>query len=406
LKKIVAPLIAIIVVAIVAGVVLLQKPAPVTPPSKPETPTTPTLPETPIKISQKDLREEYDDNPIAADEKYKDRNIITIGTISYIEEKEGKVEIGLLGRPFEYTIRGPQIVCVFNDKKEVINLKKDAKIGVMGRNKGIESVGWARIIRFEDCHIVPLEKIKEFKADFEKKTGDLKIQQFGCDLEIKLISPEGMNKSIKTINYLETISEIKNVYKSVAKGSTYEEIAGEWKTTPGEYRLIVVEKIDSGKEQILYEQRFEIKGMEKAKIEILNISGWWLQNPLTGGYEYTLYSLTLKFSNPEEVPVLVQLPPAVEIYKGEELIAKLRPENLYPAEWGFKSETILLPNEETIPILFTGKGFPAVILTTNVKGGEEYQLTVRIYSEYSPFTGEKKELQEMTINFKVPPYTP
>jgi hypothetical protein len=146
--------------------------------------------------------------------------------------------------------------------------------------------------------------------------------------------------------------------------------------------------------------------MERAKIEILNISGYWIQNPLEGGYEYTLYSLTLKFSNPEEVPVLIQLPPGVEIYKGEKQIATLLPEESYPAEWDFQSETVLLPNEETIPISFTGRGFPAVILTTNVRGGEEYQLTVRIYSEYSPFTGEKKELQEIIINFKVPPYTP
>jgi len=391
LKKIIAPLIAIIVVAIVAGVVLFQKPAPVAPPSKPETPTTPTLPETPIKISQKDLREEYDDNPIAADEKYKDRNIITIGTISYIEEKEGKVEIGLLGKPFEYTIRGPQIVCVFNDKKEVINLKKDEKIGVIGRNKGIESVGSARIIRFNDCHIVPLEKIKEFKADFEKKTGDLKIQQFGCDLEIQLISPEGMNKSIKTINYLETTSEIKNVYKSVAERSE-EEIVGKWKTTPGEYRLIVVEKIDSGKEQILYELRFEIKGIEKAEIEILKLSGEWIW---AGDYRYRLTNLTLKFSNPEEGPLLVQTPPGVEIYKGKEQIAVLLPE-------GLEKNIILLHDEETI---FTFSWFQGTF-PTNVKGGEEYQLTVRIYSVYSLLTGEKKVLQEITINFKVPPRTP
>jgi hypothetical protein len=391
LKKIVAPLIAIIVVAIVTGVVLFQKPAPVAPPSKPETPTTPTLPETPIKISQKDLREEYDDNPIAADEKYKDRNITTIGTISYIEEREGKVEIGLLGKPFEYTIRGPQIVCVFNDKKEVINLKKDEKIGVIGRNKGIESVGWIRIIRFDDCHIVPLEKIKEFKADFEKKTGDLKIQQFGYDVEIQLISPEGMNKSIKTINYLETTSEIKNVYKSVAERSE-EEIVGKWKTTPGEYRLIAVEKIDSGKEQILYEQRFEIKGIEKAEIEILKLSGEWIW---AGDYRYRLTSLTLKFSNPEEGPLLVQTPPAVEIYKGKERIAVLLPE-------GLKKNIILLHGEETI---FTFSWFQGTF-PTNVKGGEEYQLTVRIYSVYSLLTGEKKELQGITINFKVPPRTP
>jgi subtilisin-like proprotein convertase family protein len=118
--------------------------------------------------------------------------------------------------------------------------------------------------------VIPLEKIGEFKADFEEKTGYLKIQQFGYDLEIQLISPEGMKKSIKSISYFETTIEIKNVYKQVA-GSSVEELTGKWKTTPGEYRL-VVKRIDSSKEQTLYEQRFEIEGIEKAKIEISKIA--------------------------------------------------------------------------------------------------------------------------------------
>jgi hypothetical protein len=388
LKKIVALLIAIIVVAIVTGVVLFQKPAPVTPPSKPEVPL-----ETPIKISQKDLREEYDENPIAADEKYKNRIIITVGVIGYIGEVDGKVEIDLVGgRLPPPPIKGPQIVCYFNDKKEVVNLKRDEKIAVIGRNKGIQTFGSARSIRFEDCHVIPLEKIGEFKADFEEKTGYLKIQQFGYDLEIQLISPEGTKKSIKSISYFETTIEIKNVYKQVA-GSSVEELTGKWKTTPGEYRL-VVKRIDSSKEQTLYEQKFEIEGIEKAKIEISKISGYWVPD-LWGGYEYRLYNLTLKFSNPKEIPLLVQPPNAVEIYKGKEEMALLYLE-------GLEKKVILLPNEETA-FTFTATGGFSKVLTTNAKGGEEYQLTIRIYSI---FTGEKKVLQEMTINFKVPPYKP
>jgi hypothetical protein len=91
----------------------------------------------------------------------------------------------------------------------------------------------------------------------------------------------------------------------------------------------------------------------------------------------------------------VQPPNAVEIYKGKEEMALLYLE-------GLEKKVILLPNEETA-FTFTATGGFSKVLTTNTKGGEEYQLTIRIYSI---FTGEKKVLQEMTINFKVPPYKP
>jgi hypothetical protein len=132
--------------------------------------------------------------------------------------------------------------------------------------------------------------------------------------------------------------------------------------------------------------------MEKAEIEILKLSG---ECVWAGDYRYRLTNLTLKFSNPEEGPLLVQTPPAVEIYKGKEQIAVLLSE-------GLEKNIILLHDEETI---FTFSWFEGTF-TTNVKEGEEYQLTLIIYSVFRPFTGEKKELQGITINFKVPPRTP
>lgn len=420
MKKI--ALLGVVVVAILAiaiGMGLFQKPTPEISPTKPEIPTeiTPPTPEEPskpeippeipsskpeatIKISQKDLREAYDNNPVAADQMYKHKLLVTVGIIAYIEEKEGKVEVGLISGSIKYTIKGPSIVCVFNDKREVIDLRKDEKIAVIGRNEGIEEVGWIKRIRLEDCHLMPFEEIKEFKPSFDRKTGNFTIQQFGCDLEVVLVSPDGVNKTIGSIVYFETAPVHLNVYQSAGK----EEMGNVqwWKPKTGEHYLLVIESYQN-KKQIIYEEKFKIERIEKAKLEILEIVGEWKKGSLWGEYEYELTNITFKFLNPEEVPLLIDLPFDIVIYREEKKIARFSSSVGLPSgEWELRKKPILLPGEERTVIITSWGGY-SVPLTTDTKGGE-YQLTVQLTVKTSSF--EDKVLHEIKIVFKVPPYIP
>jgi hypothetical protein len=381
LKKIV-PLIAIIVVAIAVGVVLLQKPAPIAPPSKPETPTTPTLPETPIKISQKDLREEYDENPIAADEKYKGRIIITIGAINYIEERDGRIEVGL-GTELPGALRGPSIICIFNDKKEVVDLKKGERIGIIGRNKGIESLpsGFSRL-RFEDCHAVPLEKIKELKIEFDKETGTLKITNFGYDLKVKIKSPKGEIQDTTPlwgIHYYDKYIVIKDLPHRIELFSN---------PIPGIYSLIVAE--DTGHlspeyvGKILFEEKFEISA--NAKIEIRKVEGSWGKRLGVLQKGYMINSITISISNPEKVwPIIVIEHPTVEVWHQGKLLCK--------RGW-FNFTEVLPAGKEIVDVTIFTDNFD--YLTTNPQGGK-YQITVRIYA----LDGVK----EFIVPLEVPPFS-
>jgi len=397
LEKKVAPLIAIIIVAIVAGVVLFQKPVPVTPPSKPETPTTLTIPETskpeipetpplkpevppkietPIKVSIKDLLQEYKNNPVAANEKYKERIIITMGEVIYIEDKEKGADVWI-SYPDPYSVAripyGPAIVCSFNDKKEVIPIKKGEIIAVTGKNKG---KGETLVLYFEDCYLRKAEEVKEFKAEFDKETGNLKIQNFGYDLIEKLKSPKGELLNIASVEYFETSATIEKLPHR---------ITGFRDPRPGEYSVIIMEriKLDDKKydEKLLYEEKFSIGGPEKTKMEI-EIQGYW-----TYEKEYKIKRINITFTNPEKFPIIVQEPAKIEVYKDNKelcssgLFIFVKP-----------SLKILLPGEEASfvedPI---GSVEP---VTTDTKGGE-YQLTLKIHIF--------DEIKELKVTLKVPP---
>jgi hypothetical protein len=390
LKKIVAPLIAIIVVAIVTGVVLFQKPAPVTLPSKPETPTTPSVPkpevpetppskpetppkvETPIKVSIRDLLQEYKNNPVAANEKYKNRIIVTMGEIIRIEDKEEGADVWI-----SIPSSSGRILCSFSDKKEVVSIKKGEVIGVRGINKGERET---LLLYFEECHLQRVEELKEFKAEFDKETGVLKLQNFGYDIVVKLRLPNGKLINVASVNYFETSKAFETLFSAFsdpAKRAYY-------KPRPGEYSVLLMEKIklDSEKyeEKLLYEEKFIVGGVEKSQMKI-EIQGRWAKNILKE-WNYIIEGINITFANLEKIPIMIETP-EVFLYKEGESLPK--------SFFGIEEFTILLPGENKTYILHP---FSSPVITTETKGGE-YQLTLEIHIF--------EEIKELKVTLKVPP---
>jgi len=349
-------IITIVAVAIAIGMSFFQKPLSETSPTKP--PTKPS--EEAIKILSKDLLEEYKRNPIAADEKYKNKWIIIVGIVSSIRERDGKAEV----------VFDNLTTCVFRDKNEVIPLRVGEKFAVIGLNRGIKDT----FTQFEDCRLVPFEEIKEFQASFDWKTGILTIQQFGSDLEVVIVSPDGKERSIERFSY----------DKKAVSLNIYHYFIGYMK---GEYRILVKELYRGG-EQIIYEERFRVEGMDKAKLEILKIEGRW---SCLFYCEFRLTKLDLRLSNPGETPILVEAPEVIYVYDaGGRFIAHFEPSYL---QKGFRD--ILLQGEK-VTIEYSVLSWET--LTTDRRGGE-YQLIVKIYSTKDL----RVLLQEMMTTIKVPP---
>ena len=385
LKKIVSLVILLGIVIVMAGMVLLQKPAPVAPPLKPEIPSeTPETPspkiETPIKVSVAELLEEYKNNPVAANEKYKDRIILTMGEVIYIEDKEKGADVWI-SFPNPYGVSpipyGPAIVCSFSDKKEAVSIKKGEVIAVSGKNKG---KGETLLLYFEDCHLLKIEELKEFKAEFEKETGNLRIINFGYDLVVKLKSPKGKLLSVTSVEYFKTSAIIEKLPHLILFFHD---------PKPGDYSVVIMERIrlDGEKydEKLLYEEKFSVWGPEKAKMEI-EIQGNW-----TYGEKYKIKEINITFANPEKIPIIVQAP-VIEVYKDDKKLCSFG--SFLPASL---TNNILLPGEEVSFVVHPIGIVEPEPVTTDTRGGE-YQLTLKIYIF-------EEKIKELEVTVKVPPKT-
>jgi hypothetical protein len=117
-------------------------------------------PKSEIEVSLKDFLNDYQVNPIAADEKYKDHVIVTVGKIYNIVEVQGKplVIISIPGIYIPFTERGA-VYCFFKDKQEVKMLRIEDEIVFKGQNIGISDVTeWVRGITFKDCSLVEVRR--------------------------------------------------------------------------------------------------------------------------------------------------------------------------------------------------------------------------------------------------------
>lgn len=100
-----------------------------------------------IKVTAKDLINNYEDNELKADSMYKDKHVEITGKVVSIDKVLGSISVTLgSGKDFEIT----KISCYFHDKyeKNVAELVKDSEIVITGVCEG---KGWN--VNIKDCEI-------------------------------------------------------------------------------------------------------------------------------------------------------------------------------------------------------------------------------------------------------------
>ena len=93
-----------------------------------------TAAEKPVAITAKDLTKTYDDNELAADQKYKDKILAVSGKVENIAETFGNATVSLQGHNMVSTV-----MCSFEDseKPSVAALKKGQQITLVGIGDGM-----------------------------------------------------------------------------------------------------------------------------------------------------------------------------------------------------------------------------------------------------------------------------
>jgi hypothetical protein len=193
---------------------------------------------------------------------------------------------------------------------------------------------------------------------------------------VKLKSPKGELINIASVSYFETSATVEKLPHR---------ITGFKDPRPGEYSVVIVEriKLDDKKydEKLLHEEKFTVGGPEKAKMEV-EIQGYW-----TYEKEYKIKRINITFTNPEKLPIIVQEPEKIEVYKDDKKLCSF---GLFI--FVKPSLKILLPEEE---VSFAGDPIGSVQpVTTDTKGGE-YQLILKIQIF--------DEIKELKVTLKVPP---
>lgn len=95
---------------------------------------TATQADKPVSIAAKDLTKAYDDNELAADQKYKGKSLAVSGKIENIAETFGNITVSLQGHNMVLTV-----MCSFEDseKSNVTALKKGQQTTLVGVGEGM-----------------------------------------------------------------------------------------------------------------------------------------------------------------------------------------------------------------------------------------------------------------------------
>ena len=90
--------------------------------------------EKPIALQAKALTKEYDDNELAADGKYKGKQLAVTGKIANIAETLGKISVSLEGHNIVKSV-----ICSFDDAERdaVMKLKKGQTVTLTGTGDGL-----------------------------------------------------------------------------------------------------------------------------------------------------------------------------------------------------------------------------------------------------------------------------
>lgn len=112
---------------------------------EPQKPKEQEAPPSPMKISARDLADNFDANQVAAEDKWKDKLVEFSAEISNITDS-GISFYNVASKEFSLT----QISCKISDKQQLISLKNGQTITVQGVVKG-QSLG---VISINDCQVV------------------------------------------------------------------------------------------------------------------------------------------------------------------------------------------------------------------------------------------------------------
>lgn len=113
-----------------------------------ESPTPVNPAEEPIAVDAKALTKQYDENELAADQKYKGKLLAVSGKISDIAETLGSVTVSLEGHEILQTV-----MCSFeaSEKPKVAALKKGSKVTLVGTGEGSTA---GLYVGLENCSIM------------------------------------------------------------------------------------------------------------------------------------------------------------------------------------------------------------------------------------------------------------
>jgi len=269
-KRIVlAVILATIFISFAFALVLTRAPSEPTPPG-----TTPTPGELAgIKITASDLSDEYKENEIAADHKYKNRVLIIVGLITDIsrdpQTNKPYVSVGK-------SLSLERVRCFFDKEDQLLGLAKEEEVIVKGKclGKKEDKEGTSFPIVFKNCSLI---EETEFQvtgweviiSPYNPPSVDLKVsfKKFGRSVTAYLNNPEGRETSAylscPARNYagLDCTEGIFTL--SMTEGSLQTPIAGD-------YQIVVKDS----NENILTTKTFSFRGAQP-EIEITDVSSHW-----------------------------------------------------------------------------------------------------------------------------------
>jgi len=268
-------------------------------PTEPATPGTipPTEELGAIKITASDLFDEYKVNEIAADYKYKNHIVTTVGKIVTIsrDPQTGKAYASLSTGASHYSLGNEVIRCFFRDETELLNLALGEEIIVTGKclGKKEEKEGTSFPILFENCSLVEQTEFEVVDCKITQRPTwwwglEISFRKFGYSLDFFLINPEGMEIEGWAGIWAEQFYE----YTCAdTEGTAYFELP---RTPPGgQYRLLVKDS----KERVVATKTYNFSGASP-KVEIVDyrFSSFNVEFP-------TLYVISFRIKNDGDLPI-------------------------------------------------------------------------------------------------------
>jgi len=252
-----------------------------------ETKPAPTLTETEaIKITAKTLYEEYLENEVAADYKYKNHILTTVGEIADIsrDPKTNKPYIAVGTASSSYCL-GEVVRCFFNDESELLNLAREDEVIIKGKCLGMKKTeeGTSFPILLQDCSLIEETEfqIVGWKTTVTVISGyhpsaclEVSYKKFGRSVRAYLYNPEGreIDEDYSWLGRTEGVFTLSLI--SMTKVPIQIPMAGD-------YQIVVK---DDSNQNILTTKTVSILGAQPEG-KITEVSGHWENDIVSSRYD-------------------------------------------------------------------------------------------------------------------------